>query len=313
MALLKARHAFGPSDKISEALQSGTIDAYDILFLDGETEPKIGWITKDGEAVIVDNSPEIVTVSELPASGEEGIIYLFGEEGYFWNGTEFVTLSKSVDLSALEAEIATKVSADEVDEKIAKTALEDVEYEISHKPEGTIVDYREKEIRVMCPSDTQWELQNVGENGDKNRYYIGFKAYAPSEDVVSFKEDLAKTISDETMYFFENNEFAGIDKFGRKYSIVWLPAAAYNADTQTWTYYGAKSSTNKFIGWHYSVEWYDTNGDIVASDCIRVNLSNESCHTSLEPFYVANAVESAKTYTDEQIAKVVSGTEIIEF
>jgi len=51
----------------------------------------------------------------------------------------------------------------------------------------------------MCPADTQWALQQSGANADPNSYYIGFKAYAPNDDVVSFKEDLAETINDDTM------------------------------------------------------------------------------------------------------------------
>lgn len=160
------------------------------------------------------------------------------------------------------------------------------EYEVSSKPTGTLVDYRDKEIRVMCPADTEWALQNSGENADPNMYYIGFKAYAP-DGAVSFKEDLGETINDETMYYFEG-EFAGVDAFGRKYSIVWLPVASYNGDS--WTYYGASSSDGKYIGWFYSVNWYDADGVVIGSDTIRINLSNEACHNSVEPYYVASVV-----------------------
>ena len=49
MAELKARHAFGSSSKIDAALEANKIDAFDILFLDGDTaKPKVGWIDKDG-------------------------------------------------------------------------------------------------------------------------------------------------------------------------------------------------------------------------------------------------------------------------
>lgn len=176
----------------------------------------------------------------------------------------------------------------------AKATMPQVEYEISNKPTGTLVDYRDKEIRVMCPADTAWALQNVGENGDSSRYYIGFKAYAPNDSVVSFKEDTKATIEDDTMYYFEGNDFAGIDQYGRKYSIVWLPVAAYNSETDTWTYYGANSSTEKFIGWYYSVEWYNAEGKVVKSDTIRINLSNELCHNSIAPFYISDAITGVK-------------------
>lgn len=161
------------------------------------------------------------------------------------------------------------------------------EYEVAYKPEGTLVDYRDKEIRVMCPADTEWVLQNSGEGSDANMYYIGFKAYAPT-NAVSFKEDLAETIADDTMYYFEGNEFAGTDTYGRKYSVVWLPAANY--DGNTWTYYGASSSESKYIGWYYTVEWYDTNGIVISSDSVRINLSNETCHNNIKPYYVANYI-----------------------
>lgn len=155
-------------------------------------------------------------------------------------------------------------------------------YEVSNKPTGTLVNYREDEIRIMCPADTKWQLQVSGEGADPNSYYIGFKAYAPN-GAVSFKEDLAEKISDDTMYYFEDNEFAGVDKYGRKYSIVWLPAA--QSSDGIWTYFGAMSSLDKYIGWYYTVQWYDANGMIISGDQIRINLSNEDCHYSTKPFY----------------------------
>ena len=159
-------------------------------------------------------------------------------------------------------------------------------YEVSNKPTGTLVNYNGKEIRVMCPSDTEWSLQQVGEGGDSSRYYIGIRAYAPSSDIVSFKESLDKTMTDQTMYYFEGNDFAGIDANGRKYSIFWLPVAKHN-DDDTWTYYGANSTSDKLIGWNYCVEWYNADGVCVASDLIRINLSNEDIHAAIEPYYMS--------------------------
>lgn len=201
---------------------------------------------------------------------------------------------------ALTLNLATKES-DGAMSKEDKKALDSIpsvyvarKYEVAHKPEGTLVDYRDKEIRVMCPADTEWTLQNSGENADANMYYIGFKAYAPI-DAVSFKEDLKETIEDDTMYYFEG-EFAGVDAEGRKYSIVWLPAASH-ADG-TWTYYGSMSADGKYIGWYYTVEWYGSNGKVIASDQIRINLSNEDCHNNIKPYYIANYA------TTEEVAAI---------
>ena len=166
-------------------------------------------------------------------------------------------------------------------------------YEIFSKPIGTLVDCSDKEIRIMCPAGTQWALQQVGQGGDPSRYYVGFKAYAPSSDVTSFKESLAKTMTDQTMYYFVDNEFAGIDSNGRKYSIVWLPVAKHN-DDGTWTYYGERSSSDKMIGWDYCVEWYNKDGVCVNSDLIRINITNESIHNSIEPYYMSGYVTDAE-------------------
>ena len=227
---------------------------------------------------IVDGSVG-VKLSAVEANG-----LFLGEDGL---GLNLATPTSAGALSAVDKAFIDSIPEVFASKEEVNGIAKMVEYEVAHKPDGTIVDYRDKEIRVMCPADTQWSLQNSGENANKNMYYIGFRAYAP-EGAVSFKEDLAEIISDTTMYYFENNEFAGTDQFGRKYSVVWLPVASYDEATSAWTYYGNSSSEDRFIGWHYSVEWYDANGKKFDADTIRINLSNEGCHNKVEPYYVAS-------------------------
>lgn len=330
--LLRSKHAFGMEENIDSALEQGLIDEFDILFLkDADGTPKIGWIDKDRNKVIVEvGEDDVVPVESLPESGEEGKIYIFGEDGYFWNGEKFVNLCKPTDVAelikdidtletsvdTLESEVANKVDSEEVE-----CSYEKVKYEISHKPEGTIVDYREKEIRVMCPANTVFTKQTVGGTGNANMYYMGFKAYAP-EGAVSFKEGDRGVIVDEMFTF--DSEFAGTDEFGRNYSICWLALASYDEASDTWNYFGKNSSTSKYIGWTYIVEWYDAKGVIIASDCIRINLSNEECHYSLEPSYINSTIEEidtkiedatteSKKYIDEQIATLISAYTVVEF
>lgn len=202
-------------------------------------------------------------------------------------------------LSAVEAAVDIDLSIYAEKDEV-RTIAKMVDYEISHKPDGALVNYTDDEIRIMCAADTEWALQQSGEGADPNMYYIGFKAYAPNDDIVSFKEDLAEIISDATMYYFENNEFAGVDEFGRKYSIVWIPVAAHDETSDTWSYYGAMSSDGRYIGWYYSVEWYDDAGVKVAADTIRINLTNEDCHTSVVPYYMAD-VKSALSSLEESM------------
>ena len=189
-------------------------------------------------------------------------------------------------------------------EKKANAVFERVKYEISSKPEGTLVDYRDKEIRVMCPVDTKWVKQNVGMGGNGSMYYMGFKAYAP-EGAVSFKEGDRGVIVDEMFTF--DDAFAGIDEYGRKYSICWLALASYDGDTDSWTYFGKNSSAKKYIGWTYCVEWYDADGIMISSDSVRINLSNESCHNVIEPYYVSNMTMVKEVAVNGTLLDIIDG------
>lgn len=103
----RAKHAFGNSENLEVALQDNKIDSYDILFLDGDTEPKIGWVDKNKVIRIVDNDKVVVVEGEsLPETGEAGKIYIFEENGYFWSGTEFVNLCKPTDVTALATQVS---------------------------------------------------------------------------------------------------------------------------------------------------------------------------------------------------------------
>ena len=218
---------------------------------------------------------------------------------------DITTLNKLVGETPVSEQIITAIEGSgHVEKAEAEEIYKHVKYEISHKPVGTLVNYSDKEIRIMVPAGTKFEHQNSGENADKNQYYIGFKAYAP-EGAVSFKEDLAEIISDNTMYYFEGNDFAGIDAYGRKYSICWLAVAYYDEATQTWIRYADQSSKEKYLGYYYSVEWYDTDGVKIDSDCIRINLSNESCHNIVEPYYMAGVVK--KVAVNGTLLDVVDG------
>lgn len=157
-------------------------------------------------------------------------------------------------------------------------------FEITSKPDGTLVDYSDHEIRVMCPADTKWVKQTVGTTGNANMYYMGFKAYAPV-NAASFKEGDRGVLVDE-MHTFDG-DFAGVDEFGRKYSICWLALASYNEDSDSWSYFGKTSTVDKYIGWNYIVEWYDANGVAISRDNIRINLANEGCYDVALPYYMS--------------------------
>ena len=166
-------------------------------------------------------------------------------------------------------------------------------YDISGTPIGTLVDYRDHEIRIMCPADAEFKKQSVGAGGDANAYYMAFKIYAPNDSAVGYVEHIGNQVDAEILTQFS------IDEYGRKYQTTWLGIAKYDETTGIWTYYGANSTISKFIGWDYQIDWYDANNKMIASDCVRINLSNEACHNINRSYYgpendITTEVESVK-------------------
>ena len=239
------------------------------------------------------------TATEFPETGSADLIYKAQDEKalYQWNPTvqKYEKLSSGeVDLEEIKKEIS------DLEAKVEK-----VSYEVSHSPAGTLVNKTDSEIRIMCPKDTAWSKQNSGDNADPNSYYIGFKAYAP-DNAESFKESLSEILTDDTRYFFTNNEFAGIDNYGRKYSIVWLPVAKY--DGSAWTYYGKQSTKERYIGWYYTVQWYNASNVMIATDTIRINLSNEECHNNNEPYFMGKINIDKLTQNEGQTLILYGGS-----
>ena len=216
--------------------------------------------------------------------GTENAIYNDSEIKKLINGKVDIEDGKSLISNSEIERLSTLKNYDDSEIKELIKAITKKKFVINGTPAGTLVKYDEKEIRIMCPSTTEWKLHTgVGENANPNMFYMSFKAYAP-EGAVSFKEGDRGVIVDEMFTF--DDKFAGRDENGN-YSICWLALASYNEANDTWTYFGKTSSAKKYIGWDYVVEWYDENGAIIGTDSIRINLSNEDCHLINEPYYVS--------------------------
>lgn len=142
---LKAKHAFGQSSGIEAAKQANKINEFDILFLDGDTEPKIGWIDGQGVTRIVQNKTQIIRVDELPATdGDENVVYIYNNEGYIWDGTQCVSLSKSADLTALETQVSTLETqmSGKVDAKAVQSMVDAaVEAAVEEVTSGEVVEF----------------------------------------------------------------------------------------------------------------------------------------------------------------------------
>lgn len=221
--------------------------------------------------------------------------------------SDIAELKGLVGGKSVEEQIA---AAGHIKEDTAKAIFEQKKFEVTDTPVGTLVDYRDKEIRVMVPESTVWTKQAVGATGDANTYYMTLKTYAPNDKVVGYREHLGNQSDAETLTDLKT------DAYGRKYQPTWLGLAKYDGATDSWTYYGKNSSVKKYIGWDYRIDWYDADGTVVASDSVRINLSNEDCHNVLEPYYTASLVKGVKvgdTLLDivEGIVEVKTSKEVV--
>lgn len=202
-----------------------------------------------------------------------------GEDGYTpVKGVDYFTEEELSKLRYDDAELKEKIK--ELEE------LHEDKYVIKGAPEGTLVDYREKEIRVMVPADAEFVQQEVGEGGNPNMYYMSLTSKAPVGAVKLIESD--------------GNKTEEIDLEGKVSKTIWLALASKSGDA--WSYFGKGSSPNKFIGWTYTLKWLDENDMVIESDCFRINLSNESCHNDLMPYL--GAPLASKAYVEEQIAEL---------
>ena len=179
---------------------------------------------------------------------------------------------------ALDAIPATYASKAEMNNTAQR-----VKYNVFFKPAGTTVRITDTEIRICCPSDTEWAEQAVGPTGDPSKFYVGLKIYAPI-GADHFMEDLKKTIEDTTVFDF-TDDFSGRDAYGNGYSVVYLPVAAKQEDG-TWKYYGDMSTEDKQIGWYYTSAFYDASNNLLSKETIRINVINENMSTEVKPYYL---------------------------
>lgn len=288
----------------------------------------------------------VPTADDLPTNAENGDIYQVVDTNkmVIWNGTEWddfhavslegyvtedelgTTLADYATIAALEAgEIDVKIPEATADKagllstdgfkQLAvlkdRGAMNGIKLGTPVVP-NVVVSYFDHEMRLMFPADTAWVVNREG------KYFAPIMVYAPAE-AKYFKESLALDITDETWYEFENNDFAGIDENGNKYSLVWFPIAQ-EEEGGTWTYFGSKSTPTKFVGWFYHGDWYDENKNLIGTSIYRINLTNEALMNVAVPYFVAQGVTMDMVNTAITTAldnmtvstdKLVNGTKVL--
>lgn len=103
----KAKFAFGSLSRLQSVLDSGQVDAFDILCLVDDGVARIGWVDKEGTPQII-GVPEddVINVNELPETGKKGIIYIVESAAYIWSGSEFILISENTDLTSVQEQLS---------------------------------------------------------------------------------------------------------------------------------------------------------------------------------------------------------------
>lgn len=286
----------------------------------------VGGVHYKGSVPTVEDLPTDAAQGDLYEVEADGSEYCYNGEKWFVYGTSHFVPVAGDGISVNGNEISVKIATDshglqfvdgsmsmllvtkdsdgamsKEDKRILDAipyVYETRKYEIADAPVGTLVNYREDEIRIMCPADATYTKQSVGAGGDVNTYYVTLKTYAPSNDAVGYIEYLNGQSDAEILTDIK------IDQYGRRYQPTWLGVAKFDEATGIWTYYGASSSTDKMIGWDYRIDWYNNDGVKIYTDSIRINLSNEDCHNR-----VASASVQAVTTELETVKESVAQME----
>lgn len=163
--------------------------------------------------------------------------------------------------------------ADEDAEKIYKYRVVDV-------PTETKISYGNDHIRMMVPADTDFKKQTVGIGGNPNKFYVTLVNYIP-DGAVYMRNGFKGVLSDE--YEVISEKTVGTDEYGY-FRKVWFDIASFDPATNIWTYNGKNSTTTNYAGRIYVAEYYDANKNVIRSDVLRIDLSNESCHVELKNY-----------------------------
>ena len=293
--ILRSRHAFGTVENLQYAIDNNLVDEHDVLFLkDKDGKASIGWIDKNGQVVMVTDEKADLSKVEADVDALESDVEVLEKEMANKADAEFVNAELN-ELNSGVAELVADVAAYE-------KAHKKITFEVTNVPVGTLVKYLHNEIRIMCPVDAEFTKQSVGAGGDVSNYYMTFKTYAP-EDAVGYIEHLGNQMDEEVLNDLKT------DQYGRKYQPTWLAIAKYDEASDVWNYYGKNSSLERYIGWDYQIDWYNVDGVMIASDSVRINLSNEDCHYTNEPYYISNA----NAEINKQFAELMEAMTVIEF
>lgn len=107
----KAKHAHGSRANLDVAIANKVVDAFDVLFLSGEDEaPAFGWLDKNGNPILITPTDDL---AEVEAKLEAEIATKIGAEEV---EAAIATKADAADVESLESQLATKANSSDVAE-----------------------------------------------------------------------------------------------------------------------------------------------------------------------------------------------------
>lgn len=168
--------------------------------------------------------------------------------------------------------------------------------------DGMLIQYRDGEVRLNTQRVVP-ALQQVGETGNPNMYYVTFRAYAP-ECATSVIEGLNGNMD------AKHSELA-TDSYGRKYTTIWAAIANTTDGGNTWTKWGDSSTLDKYLGFYYHFHWYSED-TLIGTDKVRVILTNDACHDDLVSDAVARRIDDKVSSVETVVTNITEQVQNIE-
>lgn len=148
--------------------------------------------------------------------------------------------------------------------------------------EGMFIKYLDSEIRLNTQRVQPTLHSNVGEGGSPNMYYATLRAFAP-ENATSARKGEKDVIDPKVIPL-------NTDSYGRKYISHWIALANTSDGGVTWSKWGDTSTVDKYLGFYLNFHWYN-NDTLIATDKLRIILTNDTCHDDLIPDPVARRID----------------------
>lgn len=281
------------------------------------TNPRDGIVTIDGEVVTPVAGDIVIYGTKEYICDKNGEFVELGDEGIYLTAAQAEAdfLKKADAESIYETKAEAQVKHKILEDAIQLISIKDIawskdnsngtKFEVIKAVEGFLTDESQNDFRIFIPKGSKYEMQNVGAGGDSNNYYITVRAYAPRADINGCRKG---------RYSNYENDFGAMEKInidiesGRPYVDFWFAIAYTNDNGITWTEYADLSTSTKYIGYDWLVEWY-IDEKIVASASKKFTLVN-----SREIFYnnkdwYIPALEAQLEQTTAQLKEVTSQLE----